>query len=54
MKTIQHGFKSINIMDDNIVYVVSGNTNDEKQIFYDENGNTYIKIDNEKVYIDLE
>jgi hypothetical protein len=53
MKSIQHGFKTINILDDNTVYVVSGQYNDEKEVFYDENGDSYIKIDGKKVCIDL-
>lgn len=53
LKSMQYGFKTINILTDGSVYVVSGNCNDEKEVFYDENGDTYIRIDNEKVYIDF-
>jgi hypothetical protein len=53
-KSIQHGFKMINILDDGSVYVVSGSINDEKQVLYDENGDSYIRIDGEKVYINLD
>lgn len=51
-KSIQYGFNTINVLDDGTVYVVSGQCNDEKPVYSDENGESYIWIDGKKVYIE--
>jgi hypothetical protein len=51
MKSIQVGFKSVNILDDGTIYITSPGCNDEASVCYDENGDEYVRVDGQKVYL---